>query len=648
MSQVSFELIPPLGYSPDKSATTTFFKAWRSLKGFSDCQIEASQYGIRFLISTQAQNAASLRRLLVAYFPGLKIRQVQVKPQQGEVVYWRPRFGVSSGDWLATNPLNYLTTALSPLQKQTITYKLKLKPTRVSLWSLLAKGLVKTINFLLDARFDQPPARIEKTKLSSEFKLKTSLCFTHGNAEQAPDLFGALNLLSTNSAGWRFKPWAFRRCWRASSQQLADLFHLPLQNGNTDNLEQTLFKTLPIPPSLKQKTPGALHLGQSNHRWQTDPVYLPQVARARHLYVMGGTGVGKTTFLKNQIVQDIIANRGVVVVDPHGDLATSLLDQIPKSRQKDLIYFDPSDLTQVIGINLLEVDQSLKDDQRAIASDLVTEATVSVLRRLFSAEGEGGHRIEYILRNAIQTALTIPGATIFTIYRLLNDRVFRFKSLANLTNKDLILFWREEMGKAGDYQRVKLSIGITSKIGRFLFCLPAKRVFGQAKGLDFNQVIGQKKILICNLAKGALGDDTTRLFGATILAKVGLASLAQAKLDPDKRQACHLYVDEFQDFATTSFVEMLSEARKYRLFLTLAQQSAQQQAIPRLNEIILANVGTIVAFRSGSPQDAKLMSSIFEPYLQTTDFINLPVYNFYVRLGSSIPCPPVSALTYLK
>jgi hypothetical protein len=348
------------------------------------------------------------------------------------------------------------------------------------------------------------------------------------------------------------------------------------------------------------------------------------------------------------IVQDIRAGKGIAVLDPHGDLAETILRYIPHDRIKDVIYLNPDDLTHPIGINLLELDPSLTGDDLLREKDLITESTISVLRKIFSEDDSGGHRIEYVLRNTIQTALTMEGATLFTIFRLLNDSKYRRNVISRLEDEDLKNFWNNEMGKAGEFQRVKMAAGITAKIGRFLFSASAKRMLEQEKStIDFNDILDSSKILICNFSKGLLGEDTSTLFGTTVLAKLQVASLRRARLQQTNRVPFYLYVDEFQNFATMSFVQMLSEARKYKLFLTMAEQSTSQQDQQRLVDIILANVGTVVCFRSGSPADERLMLPLFYPYIEQGEIANLPAYNFYCRIAAVQAQEPMSGVTVL-
>lgn len=432
-----------------------------------------------------------------------------------------------------------------------------------------------------------------------------------------------------------------------SAGEVASLYHFPSSRiSKTDNLITSLSRTLPAPVSLKQDPNFDVILGENIHHGVHTPIGLTEVERERHIYIIGGTGNGKTTMLQYAVVQDMQNGKGLAVVDPHGDMAETLLRHVPEHRIKDVVYFNPDDITRPIGMNLLEIPKGLTEDEEIREKDLVTEALISVFRKIFSEEDTGGHRIEYVLRNAIQTALTVENATLFTVFELLNDPTYRKKVIAKLDNKDLVNFWKHELGKAGDMQKVKMVAGITAKIGRFLFSASAKRVLEQPKSsINFEEIIDQGKILICNFSKGLIGEDTSELFGITILAKLQLASLRRARMKQSERKPFYLYVDEFQNFATQSFVQMLSESRKYKLFLTMAEQSTSQQKDQQMVQIVLANVGTVMCFRTGNPADERLLLPLFSPYIEESEISNQPPFNFYARFASTKSQEPLSGQT---
>ena len=434
-----------------------------------------------------------------------------------------------------------------------------------------------------------------------------------------------------------------------ASTELANLYHFPASRiSRTDNLISSLSKTLPAPISLKSGRSLAVVIGENIHHDTSTTIGLTEAERERHMYVIGGTGNGKTTMLQYQIVQDMQAGKGVAVIDPHGDMAETILKHVPEERINDVIYFNPDDLEYPIGLNMLELSPGLKDNELLREKDIITESVVSIFRKIFSDEDSGGHRIEYVLRNTIQTALTTENPTLFTVFDLLNDSKYRKTVTKDLEDKNLVNFWNSEIGKAGEMQKVKMAAGITSKIGRFLFSASARQILEQPKStIDFDDIINNGKILVCNLSKGLLGEDTSELFGITILAKLQLATLRRARITQSNRTSFYLYVDEFQNFATTSFVQLLSEARKYKMFLTMAEQSTSQQDDQQMVSIILANVGTVVCFRTGNPNDERLLLPLFSPYIEQGEINNLPAYNFYAKLSAIQPQEPMSGQTLL-
>ena len=432
------------------------------------------------------------------------------------------------------------------------------------------------------------------------------------------------------------------------ASELANIYHFPsVEAVTTENVVQSLSRTLPAPISLKGSAKLDIILGRNHHHGTSTDIGLTAEERQRHVYVIGGTGNGKTTMLEYAIVQDIKNGKGVAVVDPHGDLAEKLLGYIPQERIKDVIYFNPADLGYPVGLNLLEIPEGLVGDELLEAKDFITEAVISIMRKVFSADDSGGHRIEYVLRNTVQTALTLPDATLFTVFDLLTDMKYCKQIVRTLKDQKLKNFWKNEFGKAGDFQRVKMSAGVTAKIGRFQFSAAAERILSQPKStINFEEIL-DGKILICNFAKGLIGEDTSELFGIATLAKLQLAAYRRVKQQRENRKPFYLYVDEFQNFATMSFVQMLSEARKYQVFLTMAEQSTSQQEEQRMVYTILANVGTVICFRSGNPADEELLLPLFSPYIQEGEIANLPTYNFYARISAVLSQEPVSGATLL-
>jgi len=335
----------------------------------------------------------------------------------------------------------------------------------------------------------------------------------------------------------------------------------------------------------------------------------------------------------------------VGVIDPHGDLAEYVLRNIPEERKADVVYFNPDDIDYPIGLNLAEIDPSVTGSDRLKLQSRRTEIVIEAMRKVFSDDGTGGHLIESILCNGLLTAMTIDGATLFTIQKLLRNKRYRDKVVATLEDERLVDFWTEEIGKAGEMQRVSMTKGVTEKLDRFEGDPFISRIFGQKKStINFDEIL-DGKIFICNLSKGRIGPDNSSLLGTIVLSLIQLATEARARRREDDRPPFYLYVDEFQNFATIGFAEMVAEARKYGLYLTMAEQTTAQLDDRRIAGMILANVGTIVCFRTGNPDDERLLLPFFGKFLQPGEINSLPTYNFYARMASMISQPPLSGIT---
>jgi hypothetical protein len=421
-----------------------------------------------------------------------------------------------------------------------------------------------------------------------------------------------------------------------AASELASIYHFPYGTIKTEGMARSHSRTLPAPTLLKNRADDSsfdVMLGRNNHHGQANDIGLTADERERHMYVIGGTGNGKTTLLQYAIVQDIQNGKGVAVIDPHGDLAARLLKYIPEDRLKDVIYFDPSDISNPIGVNLLELPDGLIGDQLLLAQDFVTEAIVSIFRKTFSEDDSGGHRIEHVLRNAVHTAFAVEGANLFTVRKLLNNADFRKQVITKLEDEDIRDFWINEFGLAGNYQKYKAMDGVITKIGRFQRSVVTRRILEQEKStINFDEIL-DGKILICNLAKGTIGEDTSAVLGTAILTKLQLAAYRRITTKEEDRRPFYLYVDEFQNFVSPLFIQILSESRKYKLFLTMAEQSTSQQD-RQLTENILDNAGTIVCFRTGNPADEELMLHQFKGYVEEGEITHLPSFNFYMRIAA--------------
>lgn len=363
-------------------------------------------------------------------------------------------------------------------------------------------------------------------------------------------------------------------------------------------------------------------IGETNFRNQRVKFGIKPDDRRRHVYTIGKTGTGKTTLLENMAIQDIRAGRGVGVVDPHGEFAQKMLDFVPKDRINDVIYFDPADLQYPIAFNVIErVDPEHRH--------LVASGLVGVFKKLWAETW--GPRLEYLLRNAILSLLEYPGSTLLGIMRVLTDKEYRNKVIENTQDPVVKSFWVDEFAKYPDRFMVEAVAPIQNKVGQFLTSPLVRNIVGQTKSaIDLRKVMDEGKILIMNLSKGAVGEDNSALLGAMLITRLQLAAMSRIDIPESQRRDFYLYVDEFQNFATESFASILSEARKYRLNLTLAHQYIAQME-ESVRDAALGNVGTLVSFRVGA-YDAEYLEKEFAPEFFAQDLVNLGFADIYLKL----------------
>ncbi len=344
--------------------------------------------------------------------------------------------------------------------------------------------------------------------------------------------------------------------------------------------------------------------------------------RRRHMYLIGKTGMGKTTALENMVLADIYAGHGLAYVDPHGDTAQKLLDFIPPHRINDVVYVNPGDMDFPIGFNILETIDPAK-------KHLVAAGLMGVFKKIWPDVWSA--RMEYILLNTILALLDAPGSTLLGINRLLVDPDYRKRVVSLIQDPVVKTFWVKEFAAFSEKYRTEAIAPVQNKVGQFLSASIIRNIVAQVKStIDIREIMDQRKILILNLAKGLIGEENSRLLGGMIVTRLQLAAMERVDMPEKDRQDFYLYVDEFQNFATTSFANILSEARKYRLNLIVAHQYIEQLE-EEVRDAIFGNVGTIIAFRVGAA-DADFMETEFAPRFTPEDLVNLGKYDIYLKL----------------
>ena len=433
-------------------------------------------------------------------------------------------------------------------------------------------------------------------------------------------------------------------------EEVASLYHLPHTNVETPFIQWSSSRTAEPPANLPLVSaegydPAQLSpIGVTNFRGSDTSFALPRSDRTRHLYIIGQSGVGKSGLLELLTISDIYSPYGFAIIDPHGDYAINIMKRIPPQRAQDVIYFNPSDTDFPIAFNPMEVyDEKLKTHT---CSELI-----GVLKRMFESWGP---RLEYILRYTLLALLDYPDSTMLDITRMLTDKTFRNDVLRYVNDPVVTNFWTVEFASWNDKFAAEAVAPVLNKVGAFTANPTVRNIIGQPKSsFNIREIMDQKKILIVNLSRGLIGEDNAALLGALMVTKIQMAAMSRADIDDvHSRTPFYLYVDEFQNFATDSFATILSEARKYGLCLTVANQYIAQMSI-EVRDAVFGNVGSTVAFRMGA-DDARYMMHYFEPKFEETDLIHMHNRNFVISLtisgekahafsATSLNLPPLAA-----
>jgi hypothetical protein len=408
-------------------------------------------------------------------------------------------------------------------------------------------------------------------------------------------------------------------------EEIASLYHLPHTNVETPNILWASAKTAEPPANLPiysdDNTTEISPIAATNFRGHNTMFGMPRADRGRHMYIIGQTGVGKSALLELLTISDIYSPYGFAVIDPHGDYAISTLRRIPEERAKDVIYFNPADTDFPIAFNPMEVtDEKLKTHT---ASELI-----GVLKRMFESWGP---RLEYILRYSLLALLDYPDATMLDITRILTDKNFRQDVLQHVQDPVVKNFWKIEFASWNDKFAAEAVAPVLNKVGAFTANPTVRNIIGQPKSsFNIRQIMDDRKILIVNLSRGLIGEDNAALLGALLVTKIQLGAMSRANIDQKDRVPFYLYVDEFQNFATDSFATILSEARKYALNLTVANQYIAQMSLG-VKDAVFGNVGSVVAFRMGA-DDARIMMKYFEPKFEEYDLVHMHNRHFVLSM----------------
>jgi len=420
-----------------------------------------------------------------------------------------------------------------------------------------------------------------------------------------------------------------------TNDELASIFHFPNKTVETPHIQWLKAKTAPVPAEVPQQ--GGTFIGYGYYRGVRRPVYIGFEDRRRHTYIIGKTGTGKSVLLEDMAVQDIKAGYGVCVIDPHGDLIDNIIKFIPPQRAEDVIYFDPSDTERPMGLNLLE---AYTEEQK----HFLTTSIINLMYKLYDPQRTGiiGPRFEHAVRNAMLTVMSEPGTTFVEIVRVLTDPKYVQELLPKVQDPIVRRYWTDQIAQTSDFHKSEVLDYIVSKFGRFVTNKTMRNIIGQSKSaFDFRKVMDEGKILLINLSKGKLGEENSSFLGLVLIPKILIAAMSRQEIPEEKRRDFFLYVDEFQNFATPDFATILSEARKYHLNLTVANQFIGQMD-EEVKNAVFGNVGTLITFRVGVT-DASYIQREYQPIFGESDLINIERFHVYMKtIVDNEPVPPFS------
>lgn len=433
-------------------------------------------------------------------------------------------------------------------------------------------------------------------------------------------------LVKNNSILKKFQRRELDDAFLLNAKELATVFHLPNITVQTPNIYWVRSKKIEppndLPAASKSVDAPVTSIGRTNYRGIDMEFGIKTLDRRRHMYIIGKTGMGKSVLLENMLYSDIQAGRGIAVVDPHGDLAESVINFVPSWRTNDVIIIDPSDREWPIAFNMLEnIDPSL--------NTIVASGLVGIFKKIYA--DSWGPRLEHILRNTILSLLEYPNTTMLGIPRILQDWEFRKKVVRKIQDPLVKSFWMNEFEVMEPKNKIEAISPILNKVGQFLSSPIVRNILGQVNSkVDFRHAMDNKKIVIVNLSKGKIGEDNSSLLGSMIITKFQIDAMSRANIAEKDRVDFYLYVDEFQNFATDSFATILSEARKYKLNLTMANQYIAQMP-EEVRDAVFGNVGSILSFQVGF-DDAEYLSKQYGEEVLPNDLVNLNKYTAYMRL----------------
>ncbi|HEX9008577.1 MAG TPA: type IV secretion system DNA-binding domain-containing protein [Patescibacteria group bacterium] len=653
-------------YSIKKGGFWQQFKAQQHMS----LEIVGRKEDIRFYISCHRKNVELVEKLISGTYPGTRVKQVDeynIFFKDAKVAFtelalksnsFRP---IKTFKELPVDPLASITSALAKFsENEAAAIQIIITPADSS-WSKSGESYVSKVKKdeanPEKAKFKMNPQDMEAitNKINKVGFLTTiRMVSVAGTEEQAKgnlgNLKGAFAQFNGNQNSFSTRTIRLKQMFMIdflyryqsmygnnsvlSIDELATLWHLPNKTIETPNIYWLTAKSAPATGAFPD---SGLWLGRSIYRGQERNVYIGEQDRLRHMYIIGRTGTGKTELLKSMIIQDMRAGKGLCFLEPHGEGIEELLELVPPERAEDVIFFDPTDRDRPIGFNLLEVNNY--DEMHLVASSII-----NLMYKLYDPHRTGmvGPRFEHAIRNAMLTVAMVPGATFVEVNRALTDQKYVQEILPLVKDPIVRRYWTDQIAQTSDFHKSETLDYIASKFGKFVTNKLVRNIIGQGKsGLNFRKAMDEGKIVFLKLAKGLLGEEDANFLGLVLVPKILAAALSRQDTPREQRRPFYLYVDEFQNFATPDFAQMLSEVRKYGVGLVLANQFVSQLD-EQVRDAIFGNCGTLMAYRVGV-QDASILAKEFEPVFHEQDLTNIEAQNIYVKtIVNGTPVPPFS------
>ncbi|MBI2103618.1 type IV secretion system DNA-binding domain-containing protein [Candidatus Woesebacteria bacterium] len=637
-------------------------------------EIIAKKEDIRFYVWTPKKLQDLVEKQIHGAYPEaeiLEVPEINIFNENGKVAYKSYQlkkdnyYPIKTFKELATDPMASLTSALAKMgDGEAASIQILISPADSS-WTKAGRGFISSTKKQESdpekAKFSVPAKTLEaiENKINKPgFETTVRVVVVSGSEESAKGHLSNIGAAFEQFAGelnglggrkvrrkgafmedflYRYQPMFNVRGNRVSvlnSEELATVFHFPNKQITTPHIFWLYAKTAPAPSEIPS---SGLALGVSAYRGVKRSVFVSEDDRRRHIYIVGKTGTGKSELLKDMVMQDIKAGKGVCFMDPHGDAVKEILEMIPPERAEDVIYFNPGDTERPMALNLLEAKT---EDQKHFAAT----AVINMMYKLFDPYKTGivGPRFEHAVRNGMLTAMYEEGSTFVEVVRILTDARYVQEILPKVTDPIIRRYWTDQIAQTSDFHKSEVLDYIVSKFGRFVTNRMVRNIIGQSKSaFSFRDVMDNSKILLINLAKGELGEENSNFLGLVLVPRILMAAMSRQDVPIEQRRDFYLYVDEFQNFATPDFAVILSEARKYKLNLIVANQFIGQVE-EEVKNAVFGNVGTIICFRVGVT-DANYLAHEFTPVFGEDDLLNIERYHAYIKtIVNNEPVPPFS------